>query len=160
MEPCKTVFGLRTVAKHGQLQALDVSECDLLPGCDIRFLDSQITGFTFMIQRSMGGVPVPDGKENDPDVLAAVQRLKSIRTLEGYLFDGTGFGKTITALAFTSLYALYGDHSDGHRPILIVVPNGAVFSQWVDAIWEHFCNLRVIISNDDKPSDSKFLQKR
>lgn len=44
-----------------------------------------------MIQRTMGGILVPAGKENDPDVLAAVQRLKSTRTLGGYLVDGTGF---------------------------------------------------------------------
>ena len=73
------------------------------------------------------------------------------------MVDVTGFGKTDTALAFASFHALYGDHSDGHRPTLIVTPNGAVFNQWVKKIYDKYHDLNLIISNDDKPSDAKYL---
>ena len=41
--------------------------------------------------------------------------------------------------------------------MLIVVPNGAVFSQWQEKIWSKFQDSTLIISNEDKPSDPKFL---
>lgn len=157
VEPCKFVFGMRTVGKHGHHKVLDISTCDTLPGCDINFLDSQINAAAFMMQRSTGGIPVSPERAQDPEVAAAQIRLRSIRTYGGWLVDATGFGKTNTCLLFLSQWALYGDHKNGHKPTLIVVPNGAVFSQWCEAIWEHFRDLRLIISNDTKPAESKYL---
>lgn len=74
------------------------------------------------------------------------------------MVDVTGMGKTDESLLFLSLYALYGDHSDGHRPALIITPNGAVFNQWVTKIFDIYRDLTIIISNDDRPSDSRFIK--
>ena len=157
VDPCKVVFGMRTVGKHGHHRKLDVSVCDTLPGCDIKFLDSQINGAAFMMQRSTGAIPVSPERASLPEVAAARERLISIQTFGGWLVDATGFGKTITCLLFVSQWALYSDHSKGHKPILIVVPNGAVFAQWCETLWEHFRDLLLIISNDVKPAESKYL---
>lgn len=148
---------MRTVGKHGHHKKLDVSVCDTLSGCDVQFLDSQINGAAFMMQRSTGGIPVSPERASLPDVAEACKRLTSIQTFGGWLVDATGFGKTITCLLFVSQWALYSDHSQGHKPTLIVVPNGAVFAQWCEAIWDHFRDIELIISNDIKPAEAKYM---
>lgn len=149
---------MRTVGKHEPLKQLDVSECDTLPGCDVRFLDSQINGAAFMLQRSLGKIPVSAERGKDAQIADAVESLESVRTYGGYLGDGTGFGKTMTALLFASYFAKYADHSNGHRPMIIITPNGAVFGQWIDVMWRRSKDLTVIISNDDKPPNTRYLK--
>ncbi|KAK0516090.1 hypothetical protein JMJ35_002124 [Cladonia borealis] len=63
----------------------------------------------------------------------------------------------MASLLFAGQYGKYADHTAGYRPMCIIVPNGAVFGQWVDAIWMRLRDLHLIISNDDKPSETKFL---
>ena len=152
---------MNTTGKHGLHKELDVNTCSTLPGCDWTFLDSQVNSIAFMLQRSTGGIPVSEERARDPKVASACRSLDSVCTFGGYLVDVTGMGKTDTALGFASQYALYGkhvDHSDGHRPILITTPNGAVFSKWVEKIFHHYLDLTLVISNDDRPSDAKFLK--
>ena len=60
--------------------------------------------------------------------------------------DVTGLGKTDTALRFASQYALYADHTDGHRPILSTISNGAVFSQWVEKIFQDYQDLEQVMT--------------
>lgn len=161
IEPSKVALGMKTTGKHGLHQQLEVSTCSTLPNCKWAFLDSQINAIAFMLQRSTGGIPVSEERAQDPEVASACLSLESVCTFGGYLVDVTGMGKTDTALGFASQYALYGryaNHSDGHRPMLITTPNGAVFSQWVDKIFHNYQDLTLIISNDDKPSDAKFLK--
>ena len=158
VEPSKVVLGMKTVGKHGQAEILDQSKCTTLPRCKASFLDSQVTGAVFMLQRSYGYVPVDSVRANDPEVAKACESLNSVKTGGGYLVDVTGFGKTDTACLFVSQHALYSGHSTGHRPTLIVVPNGAVFSQWQGKIYEKFPDLTLIVSNDDRPSEAKYLQ--
>lgn len=155
---CKIAWDMKTTGKHGQKEDLDVSTCMTLPGCDIKFLDSQINGAMFMAQRSTGGPIIGEDRQSSAELDEAKSELESLTTGGGYLVDSTGLGKTITALLFVSQFALHHDHKGVHRPTLITVPNGAVFSQWVDTIWEHFQDLNVIISNDDKPMDAKYAQ--
>ena len=161
LEPSKVALGMKTTGKHGLHQQLDVSTCSTLPNCKWAFLDSQVNAIAFMLQRSTGVIPVSEERAQDPEVASACLIPEPICTFGGYLADVIGMGKTDTALGFASLYALYGrhaDHSDSHRPMLITTPNGAVFSQWVDKSFHHYQDLTLIISNDDRPSDAKFLK--
>lgn len=148
---------MRTVGKHETLNELDVSVCDTLPGCDIRFLDSQINGAAFMLQRSLGYIPISPERATDEEISTATKSLDSICTQGGYLVDSTDFGKTMTALLFANYYAEYADHSTGHRPISIITPNGAVLGQWVDIKCRHFRGLTPILSCDDRPPQPKYL---
>lgn len=76
----------------------------------------------FMLQRSTGGIPVSKERALLPEVAKAQEKLKSIQTSSSYLIDVTDLGKTDTALGSASPYALYGDYSDSHRPMLVVMP--------------------------------------
>ena len=154
----KTALRMQTVGKHRHHSELDISRCKTLPGCDMTFLDSQITGMAFMLQRSTGGVPVSSQRAAIADIAEAQNKLRSIRSFGGFLVDVTELGKTDTSLGFASQYTLYADHGHCHKPLLIVVPNGAVFSQWSEKIYDHYKDLMLIISNDSKPSEAKFLK--
>ena len=157
VDPCKIALGMETVGKHIHHENFEVSKCTILPGCQMSFLDSQVNAVGFMVQRSYGKIPVSESRAVIPKVKEACDSLRSIRTFGGYLVDVTGFGKTDTALAFASFHALYGDHSNGHRPTLIVTPNGTVYNQWVKKIYDKYHDLNLIISNDHKPSDAKYI---
>ncbi|KAL8976770.1 MAG: hypothetical protein Q9205_007295 [Flavoplaca limonia] len=158
VDVAKVALGMKTVGKHKDHPELDLSECTTLSGCKARFLDSQITGAAFMIARSHGGVPVAKDRLNDPAVAAAAAALECIKTSGGFLSDVTGLGKTDETMLAVSYNALYGDHSAGHKPHLITVPNGAVFSQWQHKIWSDYRDLQLIISNDERPSEAKFQE--
>ena len=43
-----------------------------------------------------------------------------------------------------------------HHPMLLVVPNGAVFAQWQSKIYSNYPDLHLIIANSDKPTESKY----
>ena len=83
-----------------------------------------------MLQRTYGYVPIDPVRLNDPMTSDASEVLKSIKTSGGFLVHVTGLGKTDTACLFASQSALYASDANGHKPTLIVVPNGAVFAQW------------------------------
>ena len=119
-------------------------------------MDSQITGAAFMIQRSYGHIPVDSERLKDPAVAAAASKMHCIKTSGGFLGDVTGLGKTDETMLAVSYNALYGEHADGHKPHLITMPNGAVFSQWQNKIWSDYQDLQLIISNDERPSEAKF----
>ena len=158
VEPSKIALGMNAIGKHEQSKILDQNKFTTLPKCKAEFLDSQVTGAAFMLQRIYGQVPVDTERAKDPEVTIASNKLKSVKTDGGYLVDVTGFGKTDTACLFLCQHALYGDHSAGHRPALIVVPNGVVFSQWQGKLFDKFPDLTLIVSNDEKPSKTKYLQ--
>lgn len=161
INPSKVAFSIKTTGKHGLHQQLDVSTCSTLPNCKWTFLDFQINAIAFMLQRSTGGIPLSQERAQNHEVASACLSLESIYTFSDYLVDITGIEKTDTALGFVSqctLYSRYADHSDVHRLMLITTPNDAVFSQWVDKISYHYQDLTLIISNDDRPSDAKFLK--
>ena len=158
VDPYKIASGMESVGKHMHHENFEVSKCTIrLPGCQMSFLDSQVNVVGFMVQRSYGEIPISESRAVIPEVKEACDGLSSIRTFGGYVVDVTGFGKTDIALAFASFHALYGYHSDGHRPTLVVTPNGAVYNQWVKKIYHKYHDLNSIISNDDKPSDAKYL---
>ncbi|KAL8752495.1 MAG: hypothetical protein Q9199_005710 [Rusavskia elegans] len=155
VKPCRTVFDMETAGKYGNLQQLDFSRCRSFPNCNFTFLNLKITGAAFIMHRSTGHVPESQDRANDSESTEAQAKLEFVVTNGGWLVNGTGFGKTITALLFVSQMALYGDHAGQHRPTALVL-NGAVFAQWCDTIYEHFRNLVLVISNDAQPPENKY----
>ncbi|KAL8646788.1 MAG: hypothetical protein Q9210_005932 [Variospora velana] len=155
VEVSKIALAMKVCCKYRNTD-LDGSLCTALPGCKRTFLDSQITAAAFIIQRTYGGIPVPEERRVIPEVAVALDALKSIKTSGGFLADVTGLGKTDEALLALSWCAVYGDHSHGHRPHLITTPNGAVFAQWAEKIWQDYRDVQLIISNDERPSDQKY----
>lgn len=93
-----------------------------LPKCKAQFLDSQVTVLHSYVSEAMG----TPARKDDPEVVKACISLQSVKTSGGFLVDVTGFGITDTACLFLSQHAVYADHSSGHRPMVIVVPNGAL----------------------------------
>ena len=93
------------------------AECTTLPGCDIKFLNSYIDSAAFILQPSLGKIPIPEERANDPSIHEAAQSLESVKTFGGYVVDGTGFGKTMAALLFASQYGKYADHTAGYQPM-------------------------------------------
>ncbi|KAL9630566.1 MAG: hypothetical protein Q9204_004657, partial [Flavoplaca sp. TL-2023a] len=144
-----------TAGKHGHQLDLDVSRCKSI-NSTITFLDSQVNDPAFMLQRSTGNVPVSAEKDRNPSAMEARAQLNSVVTHRGWLVDGTGFGKTTTALLYITQMALYADHTAGHRPTALIVPNGAVFAQWCDTIQTHFKDLVLVISYDTKPAARRY----
>ena len=153
---CKTAWDCRTTEKHGQKLDLDKSQCGTIENCEVAFLDSQVNGAIFMAQRSVGGALIQEERLADPAVREAAEKLKCLATGGGYLVDSTGLGKTMTSCLFINQHAEHADHKGVYRPTTVETPNGAVFSQWCDTLWDNFKGLVPIISNDEKPYDPKF----
>ena len=128
VDPCHRIMDMVTAGKHGHHQDLDVSWCKSINSA-FTFFDSQVNGAAFMLQRSTGKIPVSAERDRNPSVMEARAQLNSVVTHGGGLVDGIGFGKTITALLYITQMALYADHTTGHRPPALIVPNGAMFAQ-------------------------------
>lgn len=156
VKPCRTVFDMETAGKYGNLQQLDFSRCRSLPNCNFTFLNLKITEAAFIMHRSTGHVPESQDRANDPECAEAQAKLGFVVTNGGWLVNGTGFGKTITALLFVSQMALYGDQAGEQRPTALIVPNGAVFAQWCDTIHGHFQNL--VLVKRHQASGEKILE--
>ncbi|MCJ1377918.1 hypothetical protein MMC17_001014 [Xylographa soralifera] len=115
-----------------------------------------------MLQRTCGTIPVPSTHLRNPTTAAAVHQLQSIKTFGGIIVDEPGFGKTPLALLFASYHAMFAAHVDengapSQKPMLFVVPPGAVISQWQEMIHTLFPQLTLVISNGEKPPASKFV---
>ena len=97
---------MKVTGKHGLHKDLNQSIATTLPKCTANFLDTQITGAAFMLQRTYGYILVSAERANDLQVAAALRQMRSIRTYGGYLVDVTGLGKTDTSLLYV-LIMLY-----------------------------------------------------
>ena len=157
---CKLILGMKFISKHGQAQLLDRSVCTLIGDCKVSFLDSQINGAVFMLQRSCGRIPIDSGRVNDPELAKAAKKLESIQTFGGIVVDTMGFGKTYTALLFLAYYARCMTERDvniiaAHRPALCIAPSGIVLHQWQEEIIQ-FPTITLIIAHGDRPINAKF----
>lgn len=122
---------MKTVGNHGPAQILSKRATDLLDDCKETFLDNQINGVEFMLQRSCGKIPINANRSSDKNVADATKSLKSVQTYDEFVVNTMGFGKTC------------------------ITPSGVVLHQWQEAITK-FPNLTLIIPHGDKPSYSKF----
>jgi hypothetical protein len=154
----KAIMGAKFASKHGQAKVLDRSTCSTIPGCKVSFLDSQINGAVFMLQRSCGTVPITAQFIQDEAICKAASDLKSCRTWGGFVLDTMGFGKTYMALLFLNYYAMHARPTNGYRPHLIVVPSGIVLDQWIKAIYDAFPDLTLILAHGERPHAAKYAQ--
>jgi len=114
-------------------------------------LDHQVTGIVWLLSRLFGDLPTlkyidPDTGQirrnvENPFDEENRQRLKGPQYFGGILADSMGLGKTLITVALMSLLVGQGlnivqaeDGSRKHRPILLVVPNATVASQWIQEI--------------------------
>ncbi|KAL1623787.1 hypothetical protein SLS54_004248 [Diplodia seriata] len=176
----RLLLGLKTSGHHEHDPSLELSATTSLNITSFSFLDHQASGAAWMLQRTLGFVPNYSGRPDDDDeVEKAMEACKGQRTYGGILADGTGAGKTATACLFASAFAKYmtsrtvqeaeevkavssdeedesemGEMEDDgmHRPILLLTFNGPVLKQWQTAIYDHFPELELIVSYDEKPT--------
>lgn len=152
---------MKAVGHHGRAKELKTFTCLLLPRCTYTFLDTQINGAAFMLQRTHGYIPVAREWAEKSEVAAALEILKSVKTYGGIVADIPGLGKTATALLYMCLDALYATHVNekgqvDHRPFLLLVPSGPVFNQWLQLITKHFNDLHLIISVGSRAPEPRF----
>lgn len=137
---------------HGQSKILPKFQSLLLPNCKVEFLDSQVTGAVYMVQKTYGGFPELDDDRGRCD---AAKKLESLATFGGIIVDTMGLGKTYLALLYLNLMAVHG-RRDSHRPSLILTPSGIVLSQWAIAISKSFPDLNLIVAHGGKPTSLKY----
>ena len=77
VDPCRTVMDMVTAGKHGHQQDLDVSRCKSINSV-FTFLDSQVSGAAFMLQRSTGNIPVSAQRARSPSVMEASAQRNSV----------------------------------------------------------------------------------
>lgn len=160
MNTSAIILGMTHTSKHDQAKHLDKSTTSLLGRCEVSFLDNQINGAVFMIQRSCGIIPVNRERTSVITVICAAEELESVRTFGSLVVDIMGFGKTLTELLFLAYYALCAAQDvipsqTEHRPALCVAPSGIVLHQWQKAIAQ-FPTLISIIAHGEKSSNPKF----
>ncbi|KFY93428.1 hypothetical protein V498_04442 [Pseudogymnoascus sp. VKM F-4517 (FW-2822)] len=149
VDTCRTVMGAVFARKHGEAQVLDKVTLSSIPGCNIEFLDSQLTGAMFMVTKTLGYVPIP--VDASDEVKEAASTLAGLATRGGLLVDGMGMGKTLTAILFLAYYTLYAPkNAENYRPILILAPGGVVLKQWIDAL-SKFPQFTVLSCYGDRP---------
>ncbi|OBT75776.1 hypothetical protein VF21_05558 [Pseudogymnoascus sp. 05NY08] len=150
VDTCRTIMGAVFARKHGEAKILDKVALNSIPGCNIEFLESQVSGAMFMLIKTLGYVPVP--ADASDDVKEAASTLADLATGGGMLVDGMGLGKTYTAILFLAYYVLYAPKDIGnYRPILILVPSGIVLKQWIDALAK-FPQFSVLSCYGDRPA--------
>lgn len=118
---------------------LDRSVCTLIGDCNIIFLDNQINGAVFMMQRSWRAIPLNWEGAEDTSLINTVNYLLSIKTFGGFIVDTIGFGKMFTVLLFLAYQACCAalnilSNQESHRPTLYLVPGGVNLHQWASVI--------------------------
>lgn len=83
-------------------------------------------------------------------VTTAAAALKSPATYGGIITDTKGLWKTFLALLFVNYIANYGPKVTEHKPTLVLAPNGVVLSQWLNAIYRNFPDLRIVLAHGEK----------
>ena len=112
--------------------------CFILHACRAEFLDTQITGTAFMMQRTLGGVPLSGAPTSEPERAAA--GLEGLAIHGGIITDTMGLGKIFLVLLFLNYTAVHQRRTQ-HKPCLVLVPEGVVLSQWLQAIYRNFPDL-------------------
>ena len=124
---------------------------------NVPLLASQVTGIMHMLYRICGTFPMSALQKADDQYQEILQKFDydcpPVRG--GFLEDTPGMGKTYTACGFWSWWSQYADHidergNDDNRPSLLLVPEGYVFKQWVDAISIHFPHIKLIVAKTGK----------
>ncbi|KAI1778068.1 SNF2 family N-terminal domain-containing protein [Hypoxylon cercidicola] len=159
IEACASYLHMEKCGEYGR-NKLTVWKSPLFPNLDGQngrrgFLDNQLTAIVWIMSRFLGNLPQLSLRIKElwnPKKKRFIQRpetqqqksnrerLRGPKYFGGILADSMGLGKTLTTIACLDLLvgqALNVKVEDGkpkYRPILILVPNATVATQWVDEI--------------------------
>lgn len=145
----RVVLAMSQTSYHGVAQILPKFRCNALPDCRAEFLDTQITGAVFMLQRSNSSIPMPPSPTPETDNAAA--ELQALATHGGIIADTMGLGKTYLALLFVNYTAIYQKRTE-HKPCIILTPNGVVLTQLLQAIRKLFPDFTPILTHSERPT--------
>jgi hypothetical protein len=130
---------------------IPVFTCSLLPKCQVKFLDTQITGAVWILQRLLGFVPRYPGLD-DQNHNEARLRLRSVPIGSAIYADMTGLGKTLTTCLALSLLLKAIDEgqvalrSNEYMPSFCFAPSAVVLKQWHKTLKDNFPELSVLVS--------------
>ncbi|KAI0394278.1 P-loop containing nucleoside triphosphate hydrolase protein [Xylariaceae sp. FL0594] len=150
INPCVTYLRMTKCGRYGRDQR-SVWTSPFLPTLDNRdgrrgLLDHQVTGVVWLLSRLLGDLPTlryvdRDSGQSRTNIETAEdeanrQRLRGPRYFGGILADSMGLGKTLITVALIHLLVAQRLNviQERHHPILLVVPNATVASQWVQEI--------------------------
>ena len=125
--------------------------CAAFPTCKTEFLDTQITGAVFMLQRTFGEISLPQAPPEES--LCAAERLKALITHGGIVTDTIGLGKIFLALLYLNYAAVYQLRAV-YKPSLILSSNGVVLNQWQQAIRKNFPDLTIVLTHGERPQEA------
>lgn len=91
VESSRSVLQMILSSTHGQAKVLPKFPCSVLPTCVVEFLDTQITGAVFMMQKTLGSIPLSEPHTSKAESAAA--RLKSLAAHGGIVTDTMGLKK-------------------------------------------------------------------
>ena len=148
VEPCREILGMEFSAFHGTMKTLEKHRCTHLPNCRATFLDPQINGAVFMLQRTFGHVPLPPEHSENETMMNLQRKLRGLPTHGGIIVDATGLGKTFLTLLYLSYVAAFNPWTE-HKPMLILTPSAIILSQWHDAMLKEFPDLTVIVAHGE-----------
>ena len=126
---------MRFANKHGQLQFFNQYVIDLLDDCQVFFLDSQINGTVFIIQRLWKVVLVYPDFAQDQNFLDVIGSLRSVWTYSGFIVNTMDLEKTFLALLFMAMQDQFMSlnlvlKQNRYKPILCIVPSRIMLHQW------------------------------
>lgn len=141
--------------------------CPMLPKVKRKFYEYQISGAADSLVKSFGTIPLdgaPPEHVNDPEIQAALGRMKTIPLHSHINADQTGLGKTIQELLAHAWMVEYSHERDSsgqriYRPTLVNVPK-SVIDQWVKEISRYWKNLEIAIAYGDSQSFPSNLEQR
>ena len=107
-----------------------------------------------MIQRTLRYIPLSEAPNSEAERAAA--GLVGLATGGGIVADTMGLGKTFLALFFINFTA-HSQRPPLHKPHLVLAPNGVVLSQWLQAIYQNFPDLAIVLTHEERPSDPKYV---
>lgn len=134
---------------HGTSHLLQKFKSLILPNCGVTFLDSQVTGAVYMIQKTFGHWPYPIDE-------SIAQGLRCLATHGRFIVNTMGLGKTFFALFYLNILAVHGPFVAPFQPTLILAPSDVVLHQWLEAIYRFFPDLKIIVTHGHKPIESKY----
>lgn len=159
IQACAEYLHMEKCGKYGR-NNLTVWKSPLFPRVDGQegrkgFLDNQLTAIVWILSRFLGRLPQLRVKSQDtwnpkkqcyihaeetPEEKANREKLRGPKYFGGILADSMGLGKTLTTIALLDLLSsqklnvTVEDGKPKYYPMLILVPNATVATQWIDEI--------------------------
>jgi hypothetical protein len=114
------------------------------------FWNSQMNETAFMLQRTFNRISLALELEDNQAAVNVVKKLKSVQTFDEIIVDTMNLNKTYFVLLFLNYMIVHSHFNDMHRLILIFVFSEMMLCQWMNAIKNHFLDLKLIIAHEKK----------